>query len=83
MLGMSVEQIQREVSRLPATERRKLAAWMLAEFPPRSVDELVARAETDARRGIWTPPPPTPDNIPTGAALDAALRRATAAGIAR
>ena len=80
---MSVEQIQREVSRLPVTERRKLAAWMLAEFPLRSVDELVARAETEARRGLWTPQPPTPDNIPTGIALAAAVRRATAAGITR
>ena len=78
---MSVEQIQREVSRLPATERRKLAAWIVAEYPLRSVDDLVARAEGEARRGVWTPQPPTPDNIPSGAALDAALRRATAAGI--
>ena len=80
---MSVEQIQREVSGLPEAERRKLAAWMFAEFPPRSVDELVARAEGQTKRGEWTPQPPTPDNIPTGAALDAALRRAKPAGIAR
>ena len=80
---MSVEQIQLEVSRLPESERRKLAAWMFAQFPPRSVDDLVARAEAQAKRGEWTPQPPTPDNIPTGAALDAALHRAKAAGIVR
>jgi hypothetical protein len=79
---MSVEQIQREVIRLPAAERRRLAAWMLTEFPPRSVDELVARAEAEARSGVWTPLPPTPDNFPTGVALDAALRRAKVAGFA-
>ncbi|MSU22663.1 MAG: hypothetical protein EXS32_02455 [Opitutus sp.] len=79
---MSVEQIQREVSQLPEGERRQLAAWMFAQFPPRSIDELVARAEAQAKRGEWTPQPPTSDNIPTGAALDAALRRAKAAGIA-
>ena len=74
MTPMSVEQIQREVSRLSAAERRKLAAWMFAEFPPRSVDELVARAEAQAKRGEWTPQPPTPDNIPTGAAFAAFQR---------
>ena len=79
---MSVEQIQREVSQLSEGERRKLAAWMLAEFPPRSVNELLARAEAQAQRGEWTPQPPKPDNIPTGAALAAAVRRARAAGIA-
>ena len=80
---MSVEQIQREVRELPEPERRKLAAWIFAEFPPRSVDELVARAETGARRGEWTPQPPTADNIPTGKALAAAVRRAQAAGLTR
>ena len=80
---MSVEQIQREVSGLPEAERRKLVAWIFAEFPPRSVDELVARAEDQAKRGEWTPQPPTADNLPTGAVLDAALRCAKAAGIAR
>lgn len=80
---MSVEQIQREVSRLPEAERRKLSAWMFAQFPPRSLDELVARAEQEAKRGEWTPRPPEPDNIPAGPALDAALRRAKAAGIVR
>jgi hypothetical protein len=80
---MSVEQIQREVRRLPEAERRKLAAWVLAEFPPRSVNDLVAAAEAAAKRGEWTPQPPTADNIPKGVALDAALRRARAVGIAR
>jgi hypothetical protein len=80
---MSVEQIQREVTRLPEAERRKLAAWMFAQFPPRSVDELVACAAAAAQRGEWVPQPPTPDNIPSGAALDAAVRRAEAVGIVR
>jgi hypothetical protein len=80
---VSVEQIQREVRELPEAERRKLAAWMFAQFSPRSVNELVARAEDQARRGEWIPQPPTSDNIPTGAALAAAVRRARAAGITR
>jgi hypothetical protein len=80
---VSVEQIQREVSQLPEADRRKLAAWMLTQLSPRSVDDLVARAEADAKRGVWSPQPPTPDNIPTGPALAAAVRRAKAAGLAR
>lgn len=80
---MSVEQIQREVCELPEPERRKLAAWMFAQFSQRSINELVARAEAQAQRGEWTPLPPAPDNIPTGPALAAAVRRAQAAGIAR
>jgi hypothetical protein len=80
---MSVEPIQREVRQLPEPERRKLAAWMLAQFPPRSVQEFVGRAEEQARRGEWTPQPPTPDNIPTSAALESAVRRAKATGIVR
>jgi hypothetical protein len=80
---MSVEQIQGEVRRLPEAERRRLAAWIFAEYPPRSVEELVARAEAAARRGEWTPQPPAADNVPSGAALDAALDRARVAGIVR
>jgi hypothetical protein len=41
---MDVAKIQREVRRLPTRERKKLTAWMVAEFPVRSVDRLVARA---------------------------------------
>ena len=78
---MSLEQIQGEVERLPESERRKLAAWMLAQFPPRSVEDLVSRAEREARRGEWMPQPPVPDNIPSGPSLQAAVRRAKAAGI--
>jgi hypothetical protein len=67
---MSIEQIQKEVSRLPEPERRKFATWMLAHFPPRRGDELVSRAEAEARCGRWTPRPPEPDNIPSGEALE-------------
>ena len=80
---MSLDQIQSEVSRLSQTDRGKLVAWMLATYPPRSVDDLVARAEGQARRGQWTPKPPDADNIPKGADLHAAVRRAKAAGVIR
>ena len=78
---MSVEQLQREVSRLPEAARREFAAWMVAQFPPRSVENLVARAEQQARRGEWIPRPPEPDNFPSGAALEAAVQRAKTAGV--
>jgi hypothetical protein len=53
-----------------------VAALLLAKYPPRSVEELVSRAEKEARQGKWVPMPPTADNIPTGEALAQALRRA-------
>ena len=80
---MSVEQIQAEVSRLPEVERKKLTAWLLAQFPPRSVNELVGRAEEQARRGEWVPLPPAEDNISKGEALAEAIRRAKALGLAQ
>ena len=80
---MSVDQIQREVGKLPENERRRFAAWLLANYPPRSVDDLVSRAETDAKLGKWVPQPPTPDNIPSGKALTQAVERAKALGLDR
>ena len=77
---MSIEQIQGAVVQLPEAEKRKLAAWMLAQFPLRSVHDLVSQAEAEARQGQWSPQPPGPDNFPTGPALEAALRRTRAAG---
>ena len=78
---MSVEQIQHEVARLSEAERRKLTAWMVREFPPRAVAELVSRAEAQALSGEWNPLPPAADNIPTGEALAAALQRARNLGL--
>ena len=80
---MSVEQIQHEVARLSEAERRKLTAWMVREFPPRAVAELVSRAEAQALSGEWNPLPPAADNIPTGEALAAALQRARNLGLTR
>lgn len=81
-VGMSVEQMQREVGKLPEEDRRKFAAWLLAKYPPRSVGELVSRAEVQAHQGKWVPQVPTGENIPTGQALTKAVERAKALGLA-
>jgi hypothetical protein len=41
---MDVTRIQREVRRLPPRERKKLTAWMVAEFPALSVGRLMRKA---------------------------------------
>ena len=73
--------MQRAVGRLPPKERRRFATWLLTEYPPRTVSGLLSRAEKAARAGKWTPQPPTEDNIPKGAALERAVRRAKALGL--
>ena len=80
---MSVEQMQQAIVKLPEKDRRKFAAWLLAKYPPRSVGDLVSRAEAQARQGKWVPEPPRPDNIPTGKALAKAVSRAKALGSAK
>jgi len=80
---MTMAKILEEVGQLPASERRELAALIVAKYPPRSVEELVSRAEREAQQGKWVPTPPTADNIPTGEALAQALGRAKKLGIAR
>jgi len=80
---MSIEQIQREVGQLTDAERQQLSAWILATYPPRSVENLVSRAEQQARRGEWTPLPPSDDNFPTGEALGQALKRVKSLGLGR
>ena len=76
-------QILEEVGLLPASERWELAALIVAKYPLRTVEELVSRAEGEARAGKWVPTPPTADNIPTGDALTQGLLRAKKLGIAR
>lgn len=75
--------MQQAVSKLPEKERRKFAAWLLAKYPPRSVGDLVSRAETQARQRKWMPARPGLDNIPTGKALAKAVDRAKALGLAK
>jgi len=67
---MGVAKIQREVRRLPTRQRKKLTAWMVAEFPVRSMDRLMARAARAVKTGTWTPAPPTEANFPKGKTLD-------------
>ena len=78
---MTVAKILKDVGQLPASERREVAALLVAKYPPRSVEELVSRTEKQVRQGKWIPTPPTADNIPTGEALAQALRRAKKLGI--
>lgn len=75
--------MQRAVGKLPVSERRKFAAWLLAKYPPRTVADLVSQAEAQARQGKWTPRPPSQENIPTGQALARALERAKDLGLGR
>jgi len=78
---MTVAKIQEQVGQLPDAERRKLAAWMLATYPPRTVEELVANAQKEAAQGKWVPTPPTADNIPNGQSLQQGLNRFKRLGI--
>jgi hypothetical protein len=80
---MTMAKILEEVGQLPASEQRELAALIVAKYPPRSVEELVSRAEKEVRQGKWVPTPPTADNIPAGEALAQALSRARKLGIVR
>jgi len=71
---MTMAKILEEVGQLPASEQRELAAFMVAKYPPRSVEELVSRAEKEVRQGKWVPTPPTVDNIPAGEPLGRAKK---------
>jgi hypothetical protein len=66
---MDMAKIQREVCRLPTRERKKLTAWMVAEFPVRSVDRLMAKTARAVEAATWAPAPPTEDNLPKGRTL--------------
>jgi hypothetical protein len=78
---MDVSKIQQQVRRLPLSQRKKLTAWMVSEYPVLSVEKLLAKAEREVKAGRWTPEPPTKDNIPKGAALERALQVAERLGI--
>jgi hypothetical protein len=78
---MTVAKIQQEVGQLPEAERRKLAVWIMATYPPRSVATLISIAEKEASERRWVPTKPTPDNIPTGEPLKQGLRRFKRLGI--
>jgi hypothetical protein len=78
---MDVTKIQREVRRLRPSQRKKLTAWMVSEFPVLSVEVLMAKAGREVKAGTWTPEPPTEDNIPQGKTLERALRVASRLGI--
>jgi hypothetical protein len=47
---MSVKEIQKSVSGLPAKERAKLAAWLLDTLPPASDDDAGAESLKEAAR---------------------------------
>ena len=79
--SMDVAKIQREVLRLRPSQRKKLTAWMVSEFPVLSVDGLMAKAARGVKAGVWTPTPPTEDNIPKGTKLERALHVAGRLGI--
>jgi hypothetical protein len=80
---MDVAKIQDEVRRLRPSQRKKLTAWMVLEFPVLSVNGLMAKAAHAVKAGTWTPSPPTEDNIPKGGALVRALQVADRLGIRR
>jgi hypothetical protein len=80
---MSVSEIQRELSQLSDSDQRKLMAWMVRRFPLRRVEELIAKAEREAREETWNPTPPAAGNIPQGEDLEQALRRIESLGIHR
>jgi hypothetical protein len=79
--GMDVAQIQSEVRRLPARQRKKLTMWMVAEYPAFSVDRLMRKATRAARTGAWKPEPPTAENFPKGKTLEHALSVAGQLGL--
>ena len=78
---MDVSKIQQQVRRLRLSQKRKLTAWMVSEYPILSVEKLLAKAGRDVKAGRWMPAPPTEDNIPKDAALDRALQVAERLGI--
>ena len=78
---MDVAKIQNQVRRLPPSQRKKLTAWMVSEFPILSVSSLMAKAEREVKAGTWTPTRPTEDNIPKGKTLEHALQVAARLGI--
>ena len=71
---MSLSEIQRAVSTLPAEERLRLTAWMVSRYPLLRVEQLMANASTLVDNGEWALTPPTDDNWPTGGALEHASR---------
>lgn len=78
---MDVAKIQREVSRLPAKERKKLTAWMVAEYPALIVEKLLGKASRAVAAGTFKLTPPTHDNFPRGRTLDHALTVAARLGL--
>jgi hypothetical protein len=80
-MGMDVAKIQQQVRRLPASQRKKLTAWMVSKYPVLSVDRLMAKAAREVKAGKWTPEPPTEDNFPKGKTLEHALQVADRLGI--
>ena len=80
---MNAVEIQREVRRLPARERKKLTAWMVVEFPALSVDRLMTKATQAVKAGTFKPTPPTMDNFPQGRSLERALAVAGHLGLRR
>jgi hypothetical protein len=80
---MSVTKIQGEVRRLPAQERKKLTAWMVAEYPVLTVERLMAKAARRVKAEAWSPAPPTSDNFPRGRTLAHALRVADRLGLGK
>ena len=80
---MNAVEIQREVRRLPARERKKLTAWMVVEYPALSVDRLMTKATRAVKAGTFKPTPPTADNFPQGRSLERALAVAGQMGLRR
>jgi hypothetical protein len=56
---------------------------MVQEFPPLKVEELMNIAARKAKTGVWSPTPPTSENVPTGAVLEHARRTARRLGLTR
>jgi hypothetical protein len=80
---MTAVEIQREVRRLPARERKKLTAWMVNEYPALTVDRLMRKATRAVKAGTYQPTPPTADNFPQGRTLERALAVAGQMGLRR
>jgi len=78
---VDVARIQREVLRLRLSQRRRLTAWVVSEFPVLSVSRLMAKARRAAKAGRRIPTPPTKDNFPKGKTLERALQVADRRGI--
>jgi hypothetical protein len=78
---MSLSQIQRAVCKLEDSERKRLTAWLLSEFPVLRLEDLMARASQAVERGDWQPLPPGSENIPKGKTLQHALQTAAEIGL--